>query len=463
MYCDGGSFLACCSGTLVVQSILRYLNGRECAAVGRTCKCMRDVVYAQCESVWGDLCASDFGLFPSSGGGGGGNVVVAYGVTPKVAASPLKCKCANDSYEFVRRCIVCIDVLSEHRLEFSQRPGVEVWKRLADSLIQNWNVEQSGAHPVLCCYLAPTVLSSLKLKFENEESAAAFHDFILQHQSLLSLDPWTLQLQDRADSSPPSRVEVCYYSKENKFRIYCTAKVKWSRVYARLSTLCISTLKPNEELCVSCGVKKPAKPSRKKPSFSQVLFSGPLASFVGVIGLTGSGKRSLVGKICQMFPYNSETCSTFLMGRDHQHLTSVYFPPSESLFLTAICDIQPSDSVQLQPLLSRLNSVVLVIDSVNPEPSIPLLRQVTDSLSTSPHIPLVVAFHRYDLSSQSMRQIVELIKTHQPAPPNNINWLVTSTSVFAPQSVHNIITWFSTWSTKFDYSDIKGTGGCSIS
>ncbi|KAH3732191.1 hypothetical protein Pelo_16977 [Pelomyxa schiedti] len=490
-----------------------------------------------------------------SSSGSSNKVIVAFSSTPRVACTPFSgLSPVSDIYGVaVRRMVYVWAQPKDYTHWRDLYPDSITWKIIAQTLIEKWYAtSEVNVNRILCWHFCLEWASHLCFELETETDADEFYQWIYTDKELLSSfsnDNYSLMLHERReyDQFQPYGL-VRQFVEQNRFPICLSEKIlqrspfKWHQVYSNLST--VSSLPhttgiPGQDnsLFVKCSKRKPTKANRKKTKLMERRYPGPWASLLAVIGLSGSGKRTLVGKLQQMFPYDRYTCPSFQHYYKDQNLSMVYFQDAEHLFLTGIYDLDGSpDPGDLELLLSHANAVLFVIDCLDIESSVPFLRETLRTLSSHRDIPLVVSNHRliYILSPQSlfltMQQTYDLAPGSTPGttsstttttrtasptgitstnsdnnnnvahiiqlisspsspftspPPSSSssspdtnttsssattttrykpphNWVVGSTSVFAPQSLHRIITWLSEWSPKFDYSRVS-TLKCSIS
>ncbi|KAH3744957.1 hypothetical protein Pelo_13634 [Pelomyxa schiedti] len=423
----------------VVVNLARFLCARDMMRLSSTCKALRTLIENHCDWVWGELASHLFGLYPlDSPKKNHLGTIVAYASTPRLSAA----RFTSPTTPTTR--LVRINVISRHPLDPSLFPTIDFWKPFADSIIDKWYSQDTD--------------------FDNMETEArSFHEFLDHNQSLLHSPShvWRLRLCPQYDVITIHHGEIRHYSCKNRVPIYCAGaeKIKWRSAVSKLIT--IDSLIPSTELCASCTTVKPAKPHRKKSGIGH----GPWASFFSLVGLPGTGKRSFIGKLSELFPYNNLTCAEYQI--EDANLASLYFRDTKTVFISGICNTtSTTDTADMTHLISRSSAVIFVLDTDNEESSMPFLHEILCHLACSPQIPLVVAFHKFEFSSPTtsglshIHHISQMIKTHNPPPPKN--WLVTCTSVFAPNSLARIIAWLSLWAPKFDYSK-ESTTQCSLS
>ncbi|KAH3759183.1 hypothetical protein Pelo_9002 [Pelomyxa schiedti] len=483
--------LLCCQDPQVLLSICRNLSGKELQRLALTCSTLYNCICMKpCDSLWAHLCLLDFGIIPpsqlplspiasvsesaalgeSSAPCSTNKGLIAFNTTPRVACTPFYR--LSPVAEGFRVRMVRIVALPKGQASWRDVPDSTTAKIIVQTLIEKWYAAaEINVNKVLCWYYNPTWSALLLFEMENEEYTDAFHQWIGENLGLLepfSSDLWSLVLCEKRHEYLQMHGMLRQAVDQNRYPIYCSETVlsrsplKWNRVYTNLSI--ISSTSPGRELFAKCEKKNPKKPSRKPTKLGQRRQPGPWASFLAVIGIAGSGKRTLVGKLCQMFPYNSYTCHYYMEYKEDQNLSVFYMPESDHAFFTGIYDLNGTPSPgDLNNFLPHVNAVLFVVDCLTPESSIPLLTETLKTLSSHRDIPLVVANHRYDLAPNhdGITHIAELMASTAHSsdtstafkPPHN--WAACCTSVFAPQSLTNLVDWLSVRSPKFDYSHIS--------
>ncbi|KAH3731485.1 hypothetical protein Pelo_17684 [Pelomyxa schiedti] len=434
--CRDCLIVTCCTRYVdVILAICRKLNGREMQRLALTCKALYNFICTQpyCDKLWAHLCLSDFGIIPTvtatetnelaaekrggigirigEGTGtttGRGKAIVAFNSTPRVASIPFSSVSTPEQDVHMLADNRMVNIWVQNKCTY---PDSEACKIVAQTLIEKWYAtSETNVNKILCWYFSPAWISMLCFELETETDADCFYKWIDGDKGLLSSfsnENWSVELREKGCGTPYMLQRYGLVRQhivdQNRFPIRCSESIlqrspfMWSKVYSNLSALS-SSLPEQHSLFVKCENRKPAAVNRKKAGLMEECRPGPCASLLAVIGLSGSGKRTLVGKLQQMFPYDPYTCSLYQEDNKDRHLSMVYLKESEHLFLTGIYNLDESrDPGYLELILSQANAVIFVIDCLDIESSVPLLRETLKKLSSSScrNIPLVVANNRF--------------------------------------------------------------------